>query len=233
MTTNITLPKKNPWAFRLGVAVSICWIVACGILICWKRGSLDGMKLNEFGDFAAGAFAPLAFLWLVLGYLQQGEDLRLNREALLLQAKELANSVQQQQALVEVSHKQVDATREATEYERHIRDREAEPEVRVLNGGLSNSNVHYKYSFRIENAGATVTDVKVFFARGSEDPVFVRKIPIFSSGKGEDLHIEMIGAIASDSALTFEYVKRNGNSGSLVRWIRPRVMHGSQYLDFD
>lgn len=233
MTTETTLPKKSRVPFASGVFVTICWIVACGFLIYWKRGSLVEMKLNEFGDFAAGAFAPLAFLWLVLGYLQQGEDLRLNREALLLQAKELANSVKQQQALVEVSHKQVDATREATEYEMNMRDREAEPEIRVLNGGSSNSDLHFKYSFRLENAGATVTDVKVFFAHGSEAPVFVRKIPIFSNTKGEDLHVDQLGAINCDSTLTLEYTKRNGNSGRSVRWIRPRVMHGSHYLDFE
>lgn len=47
------------------------------------------LKLNELGDFLAGTFGPIAFLWLVLGFLQQGRELR-------LQAEELRNSVQQQ-----------------------------------------------------------------------------------------------------------------------------------------
>ena len=35
----------------------------------WFRNSdASEMNLNEWGDFAAGAVAPLAFFWLVIGY---------------------------------------------------------------------------------------------------------------------------------------------------------------------
>lgn len=47
------------------------------------------LELNNFGDFLAGLAAPLAFLWLVVGYLQQGEELRLQRQQLELQREEL------------------------------------------------------------------------------------------------------------------------------------------------
>ena len=41
-------------------------------------------RLNELGDFLAGFFTPLAFGWLVYGYLQQSKELRLQREELSL-----------------------------------------------------------------------------------------------------------------------------------------------------
>lgn len=44
---------------------------------------------NEVGDFFAGLFAPVAFLWLVLGYFMQANELRLQRKELALQRKEL------------------------------------------------------------------------------------------------------------------------------------------------
>lgn len=56
---------------------------------------LDDMKKlkpNEWGDFFAGFFAPLAFLWLIFGYYQQGQELR-------LQAQEFANFVEEQKKL--------------------------------------------------------------------------------------------------------------------------------------
>ncbi|WP_374632629.1 hypothetical protein [Ferrovibrio sp.] len=53
---------------------------------------------NNFGDFWSGTFAPLAFWWLVLGYFQQGVELRQNVEALKQQSKETANLVVQAQA---------------------------------------------------------------------------------------------------------------------------------------
>lgn len=56
-----------------GVAVTGVWL-AFGIymLVTQERPS----QQNAWGDFFSGFFAPLAFLWLVLGYLQQGEELR-------------------------------------------------------------------------------------------------------------------------------------------------------------
>ncbi|HAS6966919.1 hypothetical protein CRN30_18055 [Vibrio vulnificus] len=47
------------------------------------------MGLNEWGDFLAGATAPIAFLWLIIGYVLQRRELTLNTEALSLQRIEL------------------------------------------------------------------------------------------------------------------------------------------------
>ncbi len=49
----------------------------------------------------AGAFGPIAFFWLILGFMQQGAELRVSADALRMQADELKASVQQQTALVE------------------------------------------------------------------------------------------------------------------------------------
>lgn len=51
-------------------------------------------NLNEFGDFIAGAFAPLAFFWLVRGFYQQGKGLEQNSEALNMQAIELKKTTE-------------------------------------------------------------------------------------------------------------------------------------------
>ena len=44
---------------------------------------------NEFGDFLAGVFTPVAFGWLIYGYFLQRNELRLQREELYLQRNEL------------------------------------------------------------------------------------------------------------------------------------------------
>lgn len=55
----------------------------------------DLLKLsgNEFGDFLAGVFSPLAFLWLVLGFFQQGQELRASIHALELQGDESCSTL--------------------------------------------------------------------------------------------------------------------------------------------
>jgi hypothetical protein len=58
--------------------------------------------------------APVAFIWLVLGFLQQGDELRLSTQALIYQVDELRESVEQQKQLVDASTKAVEASTEHT-----------------------------------------------------------------------------------------------------------------------
>ncbi|EEY93142.1 hypothetical protein HMPREF0026_00418 [Acinetobacter junii SH205] len=65
--------------------------------------------MNEFGDFLAGVFAPVAFFWLILGYMQQGKQLEQNTKALeqqeralQLQIDEMREGIKQQVELVQL-----------------------------------------------------------------------------------------------------------------------------------
>lgn len=74
------------------------------------------ITFNELGDFLAGVFAPLGFLWLIYGYRQQGKQLEQNStainqqaEALKQQAKalnlqivEMKKGIEEQKKIVEV-----------------------------------------------------------------------------------------------------------------------------------
>jgi len=82
------------------VFVSFLYLISILILGLGNIPEIKEMKPNEWGDFLAGTFAPLAFMWLVFGYKQQGEELKQNTIALRLQADELKNNVEQQKILV-------------------------------------------------------------------------------------------------------------------------------------
>jgi hypothetical protein len=82
---------------------SLCWL---GLAVWWTFywptlawALPSNMAPNAWGDWAGGTFAPLAFLWLVVGYFQQGEELR-------LQAEELRASVKQQTTLARTAARQ-------------------------------------------------------------------------------------------------------------------------------
>ena len=64
-----------------------------------KRGNL-----NELGDFLAGVFTPLAFSWLVYGYLLQSRELRLQREELALTRKQLGKQTELLQEQLTADH---------------------------------------------------------------------------------------------------------------------------------
>lgn len=76
---------KTRWA----VLVTILYI---GVVVSIRYDALQLIwcgKLNELGDFLAGFFTPLAFLWLVVGYFLQKEELGLQNKELGLQREEL------------------------------------------------------------------------------------------------------------------------------------------------
>jgi len=89
-----------------GVSTLPLWIgglltlVYLGIVFCFFREkvlSLRDRTLNEAGDFSAGLFAPLAFLWLVLSLWMQRAELSQNTEVLKNQLKELKFTVKHQE----------------------------------------------------------------------------------------------------------------------------------------
>ena len=72
--------EKRSYAVRWGIAGTLVylgvigWFFWCEILLLRKSTSL-----NEVGDFLAGVFAPLAFLWLVVSLFLQRKELQLQR----------------------------------------------------------------------------------------------------------------------------------------------------------
>ena len=61
-------------------------------------------NLNELGDFLAGFFTPLAFGWLVYGYLLQSKELRLQREELALTRDQLGKQTELLQEQVKAEY---------------------------------------------------------------------------------------------------------------------------------
>lgn len=84
----------------IGIALTVMYAWFAWWLMGDRIQELQTMDLNEVGDFLAGAFGPVTILWLVLGFFQQGIELRQGTTALNLQATELRNSVVQQCEMV-------------------------------------------------------------------------------------------------------------------------------------
>ncbi|MFW1993408.1 hypothetical protein ACG904_00360 [Acinetobacter guillouiae] len=101
-----TLFKK--WIFWAVIGYLLFIVLYIGAFVA-SEGENVLLSANELGDFLAGSFAPLAFLFLYLGYKMQGEELKQNTRALEKQAEELANSVAEQQRLITLHQEEKDA----------------------------------------------------------------------------------------------------------------------------
>lgn len=146
--------------FLFGIGVTVVWLVFVVIMFATQERPTT---LNAWGDFFAGFFAPLAFLWLVLGYLQQGEELRHSTEALRLQAEELRNSVEQQSQLVAVSREQVQQELRALDEERERRRDAARPKFVPQHSSSEKSGGNIDYKMKVVNVGNTAAKVRMKF----------------------------------------------------------------------
>lgn len=204
--------------FLFGIIVSVLWLVLGGVMLrCYGFPS----DLNLWGDFFSGFFAPLAFLWLVIGYLQQGEELKQSTKALELQADELRESVTQQRELVEVTRQQVEDDRRALEEERQARQNLARPifvasfrgnksAVSVIPGSKRQHGT--KYIFNVTNAGSRASGVYIAFDPEIHLPKSYSR-PLVESGADFDLELDFGPSDRGATDISITYTDSAGFRG--------------------
>ncbi|WP_369012467.1 hypothetical protein [Acinetobacter baumannii] len=113
-STPPTNPFYKTWVFWV-VCLYLLIIFLYTLKFCLGKGENVLLPSNELGDFLAGAFAPLAFLFLILGYKQnsesiriQNEELKASTEALKLQVAEMKESVDQQKIMAQLQQRELE-----------------------------------------------------------------------------------------------------------------------------
>ncbi len=132
------------------LALTLLWILVSAIFFGFNIQSSKPMSPNEVGDFLAGFFSPVALMWLVFGYFQQGEELRLNTEAIKLQVKELNLSVEQQKELVKVTQADLNLSTRAHEHQYVPREALCGS---MISMGISEDRLKDEYQYVFCNTG--------------------------------------------------------------------------------
>jgi hypothetical protein len=93
----VTRNPDKDWAITAGLWGSILWVFLLVVYVSNGSGwlHLSNAPMDTLGSFLEGAFAPLAFLWFVLGYFTQQKELSQNTEAIKLQHQEMQKSAAQ------------------------------------------------------------------------------------------------------------------------------------------
>jgi len=85
------------WRIWLGLSLTITWLGLLSLYVAntvgW--GNIGNEPIQTLGNFLEGAFAPLAFLWLVIGYFLQKKELMQNTDAIKMQYVEIQKSADQ------------------------------------------------------------------------------------------------------------------------------------------
>ena len=147
--------------FARGVAASTIYVVGLGIYSAFEWQHMLAMKPDEFATFLSGVFAPLAFLWLVLGFRQQGDELQNSARALWLQGEELRNSVEQQRQLVEVSREQLNSELEDRLRSDTEADRAAQPQLLMPRPSGTFMGLERHFDVYVSSGGPTCSNVRM------------------------------------------------------------------------
>ncbi|MDK1025399.1 MAG: hypothetical protein QGD92_14365, partial [Gammaproteobacteria bacterium] len=97
--SNVNHPGNDSrdWRIWLGLVLTFTYLIIIGIyvsgVIGWQNFFREPIEL--VGSFLEGAFAPLAFLWLVIGYFLQKKELTLNTQAISKQNEVIRQSAEQ------------------------------------------------------------------------------------------------------------------------------------------
>lgn len=159
-----TPEQKRKVSSSLGkwaVGVSLIYLIGLATLTNGRWSQLQTMPLNELGDFLAGAFGPLAILWLVVGFFQQGHELDLNTQALLLQHESMKASVHETAQLVKVAKEEQDATEKRWHEDRARRDAVLFPSFTIVcKHGLQGAKP-IEWGFDLGNLGADCSNLEL------------------------------------------------------------------------
>lgn len=201
--------------FWIGIAISALYVIGLAITI-HGLGLTPMSSWNEFGDFLAGAFSPIAFLWLILGYLQQQRELQQNTRALEIQAEELKNSVEQYKEMVKVANEQLEADRSMALQQNELLELENKPDISFSGfSWLMSSGNDFTYHWNLINHGREARNVIVKFTPplgkliefkwkkvvGSEASLPAAEI------KKESVPEDLIVMISSESIFKRKYIK--------------------------
>lgn len=145
--------------FYVGIVLTLCYFM--GVFFVIVRMDLNKVSSwNELGDFLAGVFSPVAFLWLIVGYLQQQSELSNNTKQLKLQAEELNNSVQQAAELNSLTKQQIEINLKAMKEASDKYRLSILPIINIQGLSFSKSSSGFiVYNIEFKNTGATGKEV--------------------------------------------------------------------------
>lgn len=181
-------PRIGKRLHTVGFWITGVWLLLVAAYVIADFAAFKALEPNALGDFAAGAAAPLAFLWLVLGFFQQGEELRHSADALWLQGRELQNSVEQQRELVNVTREQLKFESDRITEEKADLIRNAQPILEMSVGGNGGGDEGRRtFFFRIHNHGKPCTKIAVEFHNG----VKAKGADVLPKGGGLDFTLQL------------------------------------------
>lgn len=227
----------------LGIAITVVYLGILWFIFDGRLTEILLMSPNEIGDLLAGMFGPLAILWLILGFFQQGIELRQNTRALELQAEELKNAVEQQREMVSVSRKQFEAMTEASQYERardenairpiffleisSVRQYQSNPFELLPETVPAGSGPYYIVESSLSNQGNMATELS-FVGSNHLAKIYPQKITSIQRREKQELNFLVVVPSEGPYLIDVRYIDAKNALGSQSFKLTPRFSQGGK-----
>jgi hypothetical protein len=212
----ITLSIEGPNFFKIGFWLTLVYVGSVVGFSLWDWIDMRAMKPHEWGDFLAGVFGPLALLWVVLGFLQQGSELRNSRDALLLQAEELRHSVEAQKDLGQAAWAQVGEERQNRAFATQQAKQSSAPRISALGGGGQTSGGEKTAFISIHNDGFKAIRLQ-FSVEDERISLNVKERSVLKNGESYQLKLKLLsGEFFNDTVLTVQYDTLDGQTNEIA-----------------
>jgi len=223
--------SRRDWRIWFGLTVTIGWIALGSQYILGVVG-LDrfaALPADGIGGFLEGAFAPLAFLWLVIGFFLQQRELSQNTEAIRMQYDIMRKAADQ----AEIQARAISLNELHQHRETFLKLIEiVSKQLGVVAGFI------YMSSHATEEQGGVTENIGDLWRRlGSGDPeVFTRELMAvyFTAGATPEVSHELFWSTevrarhSTTFCETFERLLRNAEACDMDRTIRD-ALEGSAH----
>jgi hypothetical protein len=169
---------------KFGVVVTLVYLGVIASQIWFRIPSFYTLTLNEVGDFLAGVLGPVSIFWLILGFKQQGDELK-------AQAREMNNSVREQKNLVENSAGQFQAMMESLELQRKTLALQHAPKVELYSALTFAADGKDMISFLVMNYGHEAKSVEVWSSFDGQQASMIVCHDFIGKDDAEDVRIEL------------------------------------------
>lgn len=136
------------------ILFALLWLVAAGAFVWWRNpDAVVAMTPAEWGEFLGGVFGPLGFVAVLVTLIQQGSDLKEQRQQIEKQLSMLEQQIKAQVSQANEAAKQADAaaSQATLAIERMMIER-----IRNQAGGLAMMAVRYASRLRTSDADTAI-----------------------------------------------------------------------------
>ncbi|MGR9178861.1 hypothetical protein ACU8OR_25355 (plasmid) [Rhizobium leguminosarum] len=131
----ITLPTSSKYLLLCAILFTTAWVAAALYFAFHPYSPFSQpSKINEWGDYAAGVSAPIAFLWLVVAVFLQSTELKEQRKEIALTRREYEHNREVMNAQAHEARRQAEYVEQQTKM--HVEDRTHAAALEVYNASI-------------------------------------------------------------------------------------------------